>query len=127
MQGWQTRDFVVRRTHAQLGVDLIGDAAGEVWRGDLVDWDDDGSAQQASKKSCDPLCAVFAPDEYLVAFADAAGFEFAREAVGRAEDVAVAPSLGAISAAMDVRGLASVAAKVVQVVKNGGASHPETV
>ena len=82
IQGWNARDFVVRAAHAQFRVDLFGDAAREVRCGDFVDGNDNRTAQQASEEGGDPLGAVLAPDEYLVALADAARVEFTREAIG---------------------------------------------
>ena len=113
----------MRGTDAQLGIDLFGDALREVGGGNFVDGNDDGAAQEASEEGGNPFGAVLAPDQDLVALADAARFKLAGEAVRRAQHFAIAPALRAISAAMDVSGLAGVAAKIVEVIQDGGASH----
>ena len=83
--------------------------------------------KQTSKKGDHPLGAVLAPDQDLVAFADAALFKLAREAVSVAQHIAVRPSLHAIAAMVNVGYFASVAAEVVEVFQDGGAWHVMTV
>ena len=119
--------MVLRRANAEPGVHLLRDALGEIRSGNLVDGNDDGAAQQASEKRDHPLGAVLAPDEDLVALADAALFQLARKTIGVAQHIAVGPSLHAIAAMVNVGHLASVAAEVVEVFQDGGACHLLTV
>ena len=121
------RDVVLHRANAELGVHLLRDTLGEIGGRDLVDGHHDGAAQQASEKGNHPLGAVLAPEDDLVALADAALFQLAREAIRIAQHIAVGPSLHAITAMVNVGHLASVAAEVIEVFQDGGACHLFTV
>src|ERR1019366_10759046 len=85
-QGFQidlcdTRDVVLHRANTKPGIHLLRDTLGEIGSGDLVDGHHDGAAQQASEKCKHTFGAVFAPDEDLIALADAALFQFARKTI----------------------------------------------
>src|ERR1017187_2351402 len=127
-QGFQVdlcdaRDVVLHRANTEPGVHLLRDTLGEIRGRDLVDGYHDGAAQQASEKGNHPLGAVLAPEDDLVALADAALFQFARKAIRIAQHIAVSPPLHAITAMLNVGHLASVAAEVIEVFQDGGACH----
>src|SRR5208282_6522337 len=103
----------LRRTDAKFRIHLLRDPLSEVRSGDVVDRDNDHSAQQASEKGNHPLGAVLTPDEDLVALGDLARVELAREAMRVSQHLTVRPALRAIAAMMDVGNLAGVAAEVV--------------
>ncbi len=103
------------------------DTLGKIGGRNLVDGHHDGAAQQASEKCDHPLGAVLAPNDDLVALADAALFQLARETIGVAQHIAVRPPLHAVAAMVNVGRLASVAAEVIEVFQDGGACHLLTV
>src|ERR1035437_1068825 len=131
-QGFQVdlcdvRDVVLHRADTEPGVHLLRNTLSEIRSRNLVDGDDNGAAQQASEKCNHPLSAVLAPNEDLVALADAALFQLARKAVGARQHIAVRPSLHTIAAMVNVGCLPSVAAEVVEIFQDGGACHLLTV
>src|ERR1035437_6182004 len=120
-------DVILHRANTEPGVHLLRDTLSEIGSGDLVDGHHDGAAQQASEKNNHPLGAVLAPNEDLIALADAALFKLARKAIHVAQHIAIGPSLHTIAAMVNVGCLPSVAAEVVEVFQDGGACHLITV
>src|ERR1043166_4527785 len=91
----------------ELGIHVRQYTLGEIRRGNAIHGYGHRPAQHAAKESTDPFCAVIAPEQHSVAFADAAGFQFARKSKRQFGKLAICPAQGAKPATVHIGNLAS--------------------
>src|SRR5579862_2403326 len=108
-------------THHQTSADLSVYAKRKIRSGDVVDGNYDDTTQSAAQEHRDPLGGVRAPEENVLAFADRAGLEFAREPKRHFGDLLIGPPNGPVATRLHVGDLAAVPQKHGQVVRDGAA------
>src|SRR5437667_10284684 len=89
-------------TDQELGADLLRNTKSERWRGGIVHWNNDHSAQCASKKRRHPLGGIWPPNQNAFAFDDSSICQLTRAAKCQFADLAIGPARSAISAALYV-------------------------
>src|SRR5664279_5581272 len=95
------RKRVVYRADTQLRIHLLRYSRCKIRSRNFVDGNDDGSTQQAAEECDDPLRAILAPAEHLIALANPARIELSRKTVRVLQHLAVCPALHAIAATED--------------------------
>src|SRR5438270_8110183 len=100
----------------QFGIDSLRNTQDEVWYGGIVHRNHDRASKCTAKESNHPFRAVLAPQNNVVAPANVESFEFARKLERRFGNSPVAPTLGAVSAAVNIGGIKTMLQKDVQVI-----------
>src|SRR5438034_4385841 len=110
-------------TDQELGADLLRDTKREFLRGGIVHWNDDHSAQCASKKRRHPLGGIWPPNQNAFAFGDSSICQLTRAAKCQFGNLAIGPARSAISAALYVGVLLASLYKAAEIFADRAALH----
>src|ERR1700722_7807955 len=96
------------RTNPKLRLDLVCNPGGELGGSAVVHRDHNHSAQRASEKSSNPLCAVFSPEHDPVAFAEPPRLQLPAKSQGHLHDLTVGEPFHAVTTPLPIGKLGGV-------------------